>query len=41
MEKGNKKSWEYCNISHCRLLSYINDCNYIDYNFWKEGVYDF
>ena len=27
IEKGNKKNLD---ISHCRLLPYINDCNYID-----------
>ena len=28
--KAIKKIWKIPNISHCRLLSYINDCNYID-----------
>ena len=30
MEEGNKKNFEIPNISHCRLLPNINDCNYID-----------
>ena len=29
MEEGNK-NWKIPNLSHCRFLSYINDCNYID-----------
>ena len=30
MRDGNKKYLEIPNISHCCLLPYINDCNYID-----------
>ena len=30
MRDGNKKYLEIPNISHCRLLPYINVCNYID-----------
>ena len=28
--KAIRKIWKIPNISHCRLLPYINDCNYID-----------
>ena len=28
--KAIREIWKIPNISHCRLLLYINDCNYID-----------
>ena len=28
--KAIREIWKIPNISHCRLLPYINDCNYID-----------
>ena len=38
--KAIRKNWKILNLSHCRLLSYINDCNYID-SILERGVYDF
>ena len=29
-KKAIRKIWKIPNISHCRLLPYMNDCNYID-----------
>ena len=39
-ERGNKKIGNFLNIFHCRLLPYINDCNYID-SILESRLYDF
>ena len=38
MKESNKKNGKIQNISYCRLLSYINDCYYIDYILERKSL---
>ena len=36
--KAIRKIWKIANISQCRLLPYINDCNYIDFILERRSI---